>query len=468
MNNNAIIKKLQLSFIAAVSLISILFLAAITGIQFFSGKASVENEVSEALEMTVYSYSRLANNSFPDEPGPNPFDNSNRPPFANITPDDSFIYTDPRGARDADFYGMTPSETDSKRSSIRNELQAVPTICLIISPERDVSLEKNDIYYIDDDTAVSIGKTIFELSYEKGSVEGYDLNYKKVKYESGRTVVAIADKSTSMSMVYSQLKTNLWISLGVFVLLFIGSVFMSKLVTRPIEKAWADQKRFVADASHELKTPLTVIISNTEMLLSKERDDEKEKMRLENIKEESTKMKDLVQQLVEVAKGDSEGFKTDFADFDFSSLLTECVLMMEPVAYESKKTFETKIEDNIILRGDRDRIRQLINILLDNAIKYGAPESNIDVSLKKAAKSEKNIKKGSIIFSVAGKGTPLSNEECEKIFERFYRVDSSREETSGYGLGLPIATAICKAHGAVISASSNGKDTNTFTVIFDK
>ena len=466
MNNNIMIKKLQHSFIAAVSLISIFFLVAITGIQFLSGKASVEKEVSDALEMTIYSYSRLADDTFPSDPGRNPFDANSKHPFAKNSPDDPFMYTDPRGARSGDFYDMTPSETDLKRSSIRNELQAVPSICLIISSASEVSLEKNDIYYIDDDTAVSIGQTVFTMTEENGSVDNYNLAYRKKSFDSGRTVVAIADMSTSMSMVYSQLRTNLWISLGIFILLFIGAFFMSKLVTRPIEKAWNDQKRFVADASHELKTPLTVIISNTEMLLSKERDDEKERKRLENIKEESSKMKDLVQQLVEVAKGDSDGFKTDFSDFDLSSVLTECVLMMEPVAFERKIRFCTSIEENVILRGDRDRIIQLINILLDNAIKYGNEGSGIDVSLIKAQKSERNVKKGSIILSVSGKGVPLSDEECEKIFERFYRVDSSREETNGYGLGLSIATSICKAHGARISAASDKKDTNTFTVIF--
>ena len=466
MNNNIMIKRLQHYFIAAVSLISLFFLAAITLIQFFSGKSSVEKEVNEALEMTVYSYSRLADNSFPGDPGRNPFEEMDNYPFLKNIPDEPFDYTDPRGARDSDFYNMTPSETDSKRSTIRNELQEVPSICLIISSIDSVSLEKNDIYYINDEAAVTIGKSVFVMTEDEGSVKEYDLKYKKVKFETGKTVVAIADVSSSMSMVYSQLRTNLWISLGIFALLFIGACFVSRLVTRPIEKAWNDQKRFVADASHELKTPLTVIISNTEMLLARERDDEKEKMRLENIKEESSKMKDLVQQLVEVAKGDSDGFKMDFSDFDLSAVMTECVLMMEPVAYESKMIFNTSIDENIILRGDRDRIRQLINILLDNAIKYGNDDSEIDVSLYKAKKSERNIKKGSIVLSVSGKGKPLSDEECEKIFERFYRVDSSREETNGYGLGLSIATSICKAHGAQISAFSDKKDTNTFTVIF--
>ena len=171
-------------------------------------------------------------------------------------------------------------------------------------------------------------------------------------------------------------------------------------------------------------------------------------------------MKELVNELLEVARGDMGARELVREDVNLSELAEDEILVWEPIYYESGKNIESDIAEDIHITGDGTKLRRLVGILVDNALKYSSEGSSVNVGLSKS--------EDGIVLKVENKGKALTDEECKKIFERFYRVDSSRETIPGYGLGLSIAVSIVNEHGGSIEALSDGIDTNTFKAIFKK
>ena len=279
------------------------------------------------------------------------------------------------------------------------------------------------------------------------------LNNYSYNYLSG-TALVILDNSN--------IKTNLLKSLGVSFLIFIfleTIIFIiSKLITnwiiKPVKESFDKQKQFIADASHELKTPLSVIVASSEAL----EENPKEKKWLNNIKEESNRMNLLITDLLELAK--TEQKIVDLKDGDLSKIVELSTLTFEGKAFESNIKIDYDIEPNIKMRMVENNIKQLVEILLDNGVKHSKAKSTINISLK-----ENN---NQIELLVKNKGEAIPKGEEEKIFERFYRIDKSRNRDSNrYGLGLAIAKNIVLNHNGKISAySSDG--TTTFKVLFKK
>ena len=256
--------------------------------------------------------------------------------------------------------------------------------------------------------------------------------------------------------ITTALVISLIIGLGVEVLIVYISRVIAKRISEPVEEAFAKQKQFVSDASHELKTPLAIIQASAESL---ENNPNKQKY-LENIKSETVKMTSLVNGLLELLRTDGASFKMVLKEANLSKLIEKKALSFESLIFENKMALEAKIEPGIILNCDQDKIKELLSILLDNAIKYGEPKSVIKVELSK--------NKTEVLLSVINKGKEIPLEEREKIFERFYRVDKSRNRKSGsFGLGLSIAKNIVENHHGNISVSCE-KGYTTFKVVFKK
>lgn len=248
----------------------------------------------------------------------------------------------------------------------------------------------------------------------------------------------------------------------VVVALLLGSVcyvvicyFLSRMALRPVETTWKRQKQFVADASHELKTPLAVIGANMDVLCEHSDETVESQMRwIESTRFETDRMTGLVKDLLFLAKND-EGLKEDLDSVDISDCVQSVVLAQEVLLYERGKTFSYEIAPHLKVLGNDGQLKQLVTILLDNAGKYSVNEGNVRLDLSVV----QNIAGRFAELKVSNDCDELTEEQTSHLFDRFYTVDSSRDKThTGNGLGLSIAQTICENHQGQISAAyENGR-----------
>lgn len=285
----------------------------------------------------------------------------------------------------------------------------------------------------------------------EGVVREYGLRYLRQDNRLfGYKNIAFVDMSMEQATLQKMMYSYLQIALAALLLLLGVSVVLSRWATRPVEKAWRQQRQFLSDASHELKTPLTVILSNAEMLQSAPLADKPARW-ADNIRSEAGQMKSLVEEMLTLARADNAVPTAVMGEVSLSDLATDCVLAFEPVAFEAGKPLESDITPDVTVTGDADKLRQLIGVLLDNAIKYGAAGGTITLSVQKTGSSAR--------LTVANPGEPIPAQQLSRLFERFYRADASRGEQSGFGLGLPIAASIATEHKGTLKAESDQAST---------
>ncbi len=307
---------------------------------------------------------------------------------------------------------------------------------------------------ISDNKINSIAKNILNKDNIKEIYIGnlYFNNY-SYKYVSGDSLTILDNTKVRSSLILS-----LEISIIIFVVLELIIYFITKLLTKyitePVNNTFKKQKEFIEDASHELKTPLSVIIASTEAL----ENDYNEKW-INNIKYESERMNNLIINMLELAKSEHEE-KITKVNNNLSKIVELSILSMEVKAYEDNVKIKYDIEKDINMLLDEVSIKELLSILIDNAIKHSYKNSTININLKSNANN--------IVLLVKNKGDNISSEDRDKIFERFYRVDKSRNRNNNrYGLGLAIAKNIVLNHNGEISVES-GNHITTFKVVFKK
>jgi signal transduction histidine kinase len=295
-------------------------------------------------------------------------------------------------------------------------------------------------------------------SERAGILKDYNLRFIK-KSERGGIEAALIDRSREQYALWNAVVISSFSLAGSFLAFFVISFFLPKWVFNPAERAWKQQQRFVADASHELKTLLTVILANTNILKSNAGDMvEKQWKWVENTEAEAKRMKKLIDNLLFLAKSDDAGVQVVFTKANFSDVVLSCSLAFEPVAYERRISINADaLEPGISVMGDEFQLRQLVSVLLDNAVKYSPEQNQVTVSL--------TLRQTQVLLAVRNKqrGLPLSREDMEHLFERFYRADKARS-AGGYGLGLAIAKSIAEQHRGKISAESNTEGHVGFTV----
>lgn len=278
-------------------------------------------------------------------------------------------------------------------------------------------------------------------------LEEYHLRYYRLDTPLDKCIV-FADISSEQATLSHLTRSCLLIGvLGFF--LFLGiSIWLSGWAVRPVDQAMRQQRQFVADASHELKTPLTVIMTNAELMKSGDYPPEKEGQFLSGILTVSKQMRALVEQMLELARTDLLDVKETYTQVDLSELLEEELLNFEPVFYEAGLSLQTEIEPELVTEGNEEKLRRLPGILLDNAGKYAAKGAQVSVSLHKQSRKH-------CLLTVSNEGTELSPDECRQIFKRFYRMDGVRSRNGSYGLGLSIAENIVNLHHGRIWAESH-------------
>ena len=287
---------------------------------------------------------------------------------------------------------------------------------------------------------------------EQGTVGGYSY-YRSTKVYGSCLVIMDTHDSVESAFARRLLLSSILVGSGALVLLFFVSLFLSRFVTKPAEETFNKQKQFISDASHELKTPLSVIGVNADVLSS----EIGENKYITYIQTQVKRMDGLIRQLLDLAHNDDASRPVEKSCFDLSEAVYQALLPYESSAYERHIQYKMDIESPCTYCGEPEKIKQVVTILIDNAFKHTFENGEITVTLK--------TKGNERIIIVRNTGEGISDDDMKHIFERFYKCDKSRSEDSmSYGLGLSIAEAIVETHGGKIGCKSDGVSYSEFTV----
>lgn len=328
----------------------------------------------------------------------------------------------------------------------------LPSVCITLDYSGSVIESKINYLELSDEDIDKLANTIVTSKQKRGSVSSFGLEYLSIT-EDNYTYIVAADNSFESGNIRNLFILCIISFMISFFVFFAISVLLSTWILKPVEKSWQQQNRFVSDASHELRTPITVILANLNILSSKKDDLIKTQYQwIDNTKEEANRMKQLVDELLFLARSDDRQNKLVFSKIDLSELLLSRMLSFEALAFEKGIRLDYEIADGLYIIGHEGNVKQLISILLDNAMKYCGDKGS--VYLKAYSSEEK-----AFVF-IQNSGEPIEKEDLKHIFERFYRTDKSRSRTEGgYGLGLAIAkTIVDNMHGkiSVLSDKENG------------
>ncbi len=276
-------------------------------------------------------------------------------------------------------------------------------------------------------------------------------------YFDGHKIIFL-DITSQQGILTNLIYTFIVVASIMLIFIFFISRFFANKSIKPIKEAFDKQKQFIADASHELKTPLAIINTNVDVVLSNDEDCIKNQSKwLYYIKSEAERMTKLTNDLLYLTQMDYSDIEMIYSDFNLSETIESVILTMEAVIFENNILLEYDLESNILTYGNKEQIKQVIIILLDNAIKYTNDKGRISISLKKHHNT--------IDLSIINTGEGILEENLDKVFDRFYRIDKSRaRKEGGYGLGLAIAKTIINQHKGKIWAKSILHESTSFHV----
>ena len=417
------IRDLRKKFILVAMLSTMLVLTAIMGVVNFSNYREM---LDRADEMTAL----LEQNDgkFPEEPSWHEQDDTETPP---AKPEND--------------------EKDKSRFSVETPFETRYSTVTVDENGEVTDCDLDRIAAVDEETAEEYTQT----AQQKNKTTGFQgiYRYRVTETEDGAKYVFL-DCRREISNFRTVLVTTISVSLLGLAAVFVLVVIFSRMVFRPVEESIQKQKRFITDASHELKTPLTIIDANIEVMEMESGESQWTKSTRKQIQ----RLSGLVQQLVTLSRLDEEKGLEEKCEFNLSEAVSECVQPYESLAQTREKNLTLNIEEDITYTGDERSIRQLAGILMDNAVKYSSENGNITLTLKKKGKK--------IFLEVYNDADDLPQGKLDVLFERFYRLDSSRNSgTGGSGIGLSMAKAIVQAHKGKITAENKNGRGLTITVI---
>ncbi len=289
--------------------------------------------------------------------------------------------------------------------------------------------------------------------YNNNSKEGFIDNYKYICVENNNDLLYIfLDCGKDLSTFYSFLAVSVLVSFVGILLVFILVVICSKIAIMPIAESYEKQKQFITNASHEIKTPLTIIDANTEVIEMVSGENEW----TQSIKKQIKRLTSLTEELVFLSRMDEGTNVLQMLEFSISDAVYETSKPFITLAETQGKILNLNIQKNITYNGDEAAIRQLVSLLLDNAIKYSDSKGTINVEFKEQGKTKE--------LNISNTASQLPNKKLDILFDRFYRLDSSHNsETGGHGIGLSVAKSIVNAHKGKITADSKN-NTITFSI----
>ena len=401
------IKKLRQKFIAIAMLSVFIVLALILGIINIRVYSNVNVRTDEILSILTENEGRFPNMG--KKPGTNKMDKKMKEGMSPETPYETRYFTvffDDRGNVSAADTGFVAA--------------------------------------ISTDDAMELAKEAYENSRASKFIGNY--KYKKANFNGG-TMVVFIDCSRDLDTVHSFVMTSIIMGSIGMILVFILVVILSKIVVKPMAESYDKQKRFITDASHEIKTPLSIISANTDIVEMENGESQWTK----SIRHQVERMSSLTNSLVSLARMDEGVNLMNMKDFSLSDAVFEEAEYFKSISQSNGKSLEINIEENISYRGDEKILRQLVCILLDNAMKYSNDGGNIEISLKKKGRRSE--------LCVSNSVEKIEKGNHDILFDRFYRGDSCRNSgTGGYGIGLSMAESIVKNHkGSITSVSPDSK-----------
>ena len=420
-------KQSRIKIIASVMAALLLFLMIAIAVIYGSSYVQIQKENKELLVQFGERFS-LADRSMPQEGAPPEFQNGRPMEGVLAPPDDRGDHGDFRDGRGRAFDASTFYYVALSSSG---EVLASDT-------------GNSDL--LTEDYLIGIAEEVSASPGTTGQTDGMTYS---VTDKGDYILVAFMDNAVIRGNMWTLLKTTL-IAFGISVIaVFILSLYLSKRIISPLEDNDKRQKQFVSDAGHELKTPISVMSTNCELLEREIGDNQW----LSNIRYENERMSMLVKELLDLSHAENGVLQEETVDL--SDLVTGETLPFESIAFEKGLMLDTSIEERIVTLGNPTQLKQLTAILLDNAISHSEGGKDIWLSLSRERKHA--------VLKVTNYGQEIPSEKKEMLFERFYRVDEARTgDDNHYGLGLAIARAITQAHGGSISVvCEDGKITFT-------
>lgn len=284
---------------------------------------------------------------------------------------------------------------------------------------------------------------------KEGTLKDHSLAYRVFSSPRGQRYVFV-DYASQQHMFADIIRYAVLVSfLSVFIFLAISMV-LARWAVRPVEQVWDQQRQFIADASHELKTPLTVIMTNADLLKIGSGDEQSRQQYVANIATVSRDMRSLVESLLELARVDSNDTASAYTEVDFSALAEDCLMLFEAILYEKGLSLQYFVQESLFVRGSEQHLRHVLEILMDNAAKYSLPEGSVQVTLCRQGSN--------CMLRVSNSSPPIALDELKKIFQRFYRIDKVRSRNGSFGLGLAIAhQVVCNHEGKIWAEYASGR-----------
>ncbi len=352
----------------------------------------------------------------------------------------------PREERPRDFLDL-PMDANTKMSAVYFTVQVGADHTIF-----DINTER--IADISDEDAANLCRQAMEQNKSEGKIQSFLFRAAENQRDGSRTYLFL-DTTMQQRSILRVAFFSLTAGLLCFAAMLLLVILISKKAIRPIAENIERQKQFVTDAGHEIKTPLAIILANAEAMELYQG----ENKWLKNIREQTVRLNGLMQNLLALAKADENQNLMHMEDISFSSEISETLeAFSEPMQQKALK-LSVQIEPNLSVRADREQIRRLFSVLLDNAVKYSPPEGELLIFCQCDGKK--------INFTVQNQCENLPDCPPEKLFDRFYRSDAARtRETGGYGIGLSIAKTIVESHGGTIHAAYVPPNQIAFTATF--
>lgn len=295
--------------------------------------------------------------------------------------------------------------------------------------------------------------------YDKGKTKGFIDQYKYLSVSTTNTngdnmiLYVFINCSKELMTIRTYALASIGISIIGLLVVFVLVCFFSKTVTKPMAESYEKQKRFITDASHEIKTPLTIIDANTEVLEMMEGENEW----TVSIRKQIARLTALTEKLVFLSRMDEDSTRLEMQEFNISDAILDTAMPFETVAESKGKTLDISVAPDINYTGSETNIRQMVSLLLDNAIKYSSENGSIRLNFSTTGKLK--------ILSVWNTVDEIETGKLDYLFERFYRIDKSRNsKTGGFGIGLSVVQAIVQAHNGKVSAKSEDGKSIEFTI----